>query len=177
VEDYFWRVYCDNYVEMAKSRTYDETLTPERLSACATLRLTHRALLRLFAPFVPYITDEVWHWAYSEDAGMNSFVHKSPWPTLDEFSNIPAPQHANTYDATVAAADAVRKAKADANVSMAAPVQQANFTVVASAVPAVEATLDDIQRMLKIESVTVKAGEVENAMVSVEAVIVPPTEA
>ncbi len=35
---------------------------------------------------------------------------------------------------------------------------------------------DDIQRMLKIESVTVKAGEVENAMVSVETVIVPPTE-
>jgi hypothetical protein len=55
-------------------------------------------------------------------------------------------------------------------------VQQANFTVVAGAVAAVEATLDDIQRMLKIESVTVKAGEVENALVSVETVIVPPTE-
>jgi len=176
VEDYFWRVYCDNYVEMAKSRTYDETLTPERLSACATLRLTHRALVRLFAPFVPYITDEVWHWAYSEDAGMNGFVHKSPWPTLDEFSAIPAPKAANTYDATVAAADAVRKAKADANVSMAAPVQKAAFTVVPDAVTAVEATLDDIQRMLKIEAVTVSAGEVENAMVSVETVIVPPTE-
>jgi len=45
---------------------------------------------------------------------------------------------------------------------------------VASAVAAVEATLDDIQRMLKIEAVSVSAGEVENALVSVDTVIVPP---
>ena len=48
--------------------------------------------------------------------------------------------------------------------------------MVADAVAAVEATLDDIQRMLKIESVTVKAGEVENALVSVETTIHPPAE-
>ena len=169
VEDYFWRVYCDNYLEMAKQRTYDEELTAGRLSACATLRLTHRALVRMLAPFVPYITEEVWSWTYSEDAGMANVIHKSPWPTLEEFAAIPAPAHANSYDVAVAAADAVRKTKADANVSMAAPVQMAAFTVVEMALPALEATLEDIKRMLKIEAATVTVGAVENALVSAEA--------
>lgn len=66
-------------------------------------------------------------------------------------------------------------AAAGANVNMAAPVQKANLTVVAGAVAVVKATLDDIQRMLKIEVVFVMADEVENALVSVAAVIVPPT--
>ena len=85
VEDYFWRVFCDNYLELAKQRTYDEGLTPGRLSACTTLRLVHRAIIRLLAPFTPYIAEEVWNWAYAEDAGMANTVHRSPWPTLAEF--------------------------------------------------------------------------------------------
>jgi len=173
VEDYFWRVYCDNYLELAKQRTYDEELTPERLSACTTLRIVHRALIRLLAPFTPYITEEVWNWAYAGDEGMQNTVHRSPWPSLDELAAIPAPAHADSYNVAVAAADVVRKAKADANVSMAAPVQLAAFTVVEKAKPALEATLEDIQRMLKIEAATVSAGAVENALVSAETTMAP----
>lgn len=177
VEDYFWRVYCDNYLELAKQRTYDEELTPERLSACATLRLVHRALVRMLAPFVPYITEEVWSWTYADDADMVPVIHKSPWPALDEFAAVEAPAHADSYDVAVAAADAVRKTKADANVSMAAPVQLAAFTVVEKAQPALEATLEDVRRMLKIETTTVTVGAVENALVSAEATMAPVAEA
>jgi len=172
-EGYFWSVYCDNYLEMAKQRTYDEELTAGRLSACATLRLVHRALVRMMAPFIPYITEEVWGWAYADDADMAKSIHKSPWPTLDEFAAVEAPEHATSYDATVAVVDAIRRAKADAAVSMAAPVESAKITVAAGNVAAVEATLDDIQRMLKIEAATVAAGEVENGLASVETVLAP----
>ncbi|MBX3177645.1 MAG: valine--tRNA ligase [Candidatus Hydrogenedentes bacterium] len=177
VEDYFWRVFCDNYLELAKQRTYDEGLTPGRLSACTTLRLVHRALIRLLAPFTPYITEEVWSWAYAGDAGMANTVHRSPWPSLAEFEGVPAPAHADTYNVTIAAADAVRKAKADANVSMAAPVRHVAFTVVEKAQPGLEATLEDIQRMLKIEAATVRVGAVENALASAETRMAPPAEA
>ncbi len=56
---------------------------------------------------------------------------------------------------------------------MAAPVESAKITVAAGNVAAVEATLDDIQRMLKIEAATVAAGEVENGLASVETVLAP----
>ncbi|MCF6287583.1 MAG: class I tRNA ligase family protein, partial [Candidatus Hydrogenedentes bacterium] len=174
VEGYFWSVYCDNYLEMAKPRTYDEELTAERLSACATLRLSHRALVRMMAPFIPYITEEVWGWTYSDDADMAKSVHKSPWPNLDEFAAVAPPEHGVSYDAAVAVVEAVRRAKADASVSMAAPVASAAITTAAATISAIEATLGDIQRMLKIETATVAEGSVENGLVSVVTVLAPP---
>ena len=69
--------------------------------------------------------------------------------------------------------DAIRRAKADAAVSMAAPVESANITVAEGNVTAVESTLEDIQRMLKIETATVVAGDVENGLAAVETVLAP----
>ncbi len=170
-EDFFWRVLCDNYLELAKPRTYDEELTEGRLSACATLRLVHRAVVRLFAPFVPYITEEVWSWVYSKDADMQPSIHKSPWPTEAELAHVPEPRFANAYDATVAVVEAVRKAKADANVSMAAPVESVKITARQDTLDALGTTLEDIRRMLKIEAATLHEGKPEAGVVAVETVV------
>lgn len=166
-EDYFWRVFCDNYLELAKQRTYDEELTPGRLSACAALRLIHRALLRLLAPFVPYITEEVWRWAYAEDKGMHASIHKSPWPSLDELAAVPAPQHDGLYDTAVAVLDVVRKAKAEANISMAAPVRRVEVTGPAAVLDALRPAMSDICLMLKIEDAALQVGEVSEGLVDV----------
>ncbi|MBI1317678.1 MAG: valine--tRNA ligase [Candidatus Hydrogenedens sp.] len=173
-EDFFWRVFCDNYLELAKQRTYDEELTPGRLSACATLRLVHRALIRLFAPFVPYIAEEVWSWVYSNDAGMHSSVHRSPWPTLAEAAAVPAPQHEKLYDATIAVLEEIRKAKAEANISMAAPVERAVVTAAAPVLEAVRLAASDIALMLKVESIDYAEGKVEVGLVSVETILGAP---
>ena len=167
-EDFFWRVFCDNYLELAKPRTYLEELTPERLSACATLRLVHRILVRLLAPFVPYISEEVWHWAYADDADMKASVHHAPWPTLAELETIPAPQHDVTYLATLAVVEAVRKAKADANLSMAAPVAKVTLTAKDGVCTALQTTLDDIKAMLKIEETELVQGDSGEALVLVD---------
>lgn len=151
IEDFFWRTYCDNYLELAKPRTYDEELTAGRLSAGATLRLVHRALLRLLAPFVPYITEEVWSWEYAGDADMASSVHRAPWPNVAEFSAIPAPAKAETYELTLTLLEAIRRAKADAAISMAAPVLDCTVTTPAANAAILAPVLDDIARMLKVE--------------------------
>ena len=169
-EDFFWRVFCDNYLEIAKPRTYDETLTAERLSACATLRLIHRTLVRLLAPFVPYITEEVWQWAYAGDADMHPSVHKSPWPTVAELSTIPEPEVAGVWNASVEAVDLLRKAKADANKSMAAPVRSAKVIVRAESAVALQPALGDISRMLRIAEIGVETGEGEGFIPSVQVV-------
>ncbi len=151
IEAFFWQTFCDNYLELAKPRTYDEELTEGRLSACATLRLVHRALLRLLAPFVPYITEEVWSWEYSGDVGMHPSIHRAPWPKVDELVAIPAPLKAETYELTLALLEAIRRAKADAAVSMAAPVAEVVVTTPAATQVILEPVLDDIARMLKVE--------------------------
>jgi valyl-tRNA synthetase len=168
-EDFFWRTFCDNYLEIAKPRTYDEDLTPERLSAAAALRLMHRAVLRLLAPFIPFLTEEVWRWAYSGDAGMAESVHHSPWPSLDEFAAVAEPAHATLYDDTLAVIDAVRKAKSDANLSIKAPVQKVAARAASDAQQAaLEASRDDVMRMLSIEDYAIARNGTEELAVDVE---------
>ena len=79
-ETFFWDAFADNYIELVKRRARSETDEQRRASAVATLRLALNTLLRLFAPFVPTITDEIWSWTYAQETGYKS-IHQTPWPT------------------------------------------------------------------------------------------------
>ncbi|MGH9108734.1 MAG: valine--tRNA ligase [Acidimicrobiales bacterium] len=73
VEATFWS-FCDDYVELVKSRAYGEAGGGGTASARATLALALSLQLRLLAPFLPFVTEEVWSWW---QAGS---VHRSAWP-------------------------------------------------------------------------------------------------
>ena len=168
-EEFFWRTFCDNYLELAKSRTYEETLTEGRLSAASTLRLLHRTLVRLLAPFLPFLTEDIWGWAYSSDADMNPSIHRSPWPSIQEFASIPAPRNGDTWEATIAVVDAVRKAKADANKSMKAPVKHVGVTAERAIIDSLQCTREDIIGMLHIEAMEYSEGKPETGLAAISA--------
>jgi len=81
VETAFWD-FCDNYLELVKNRAYSGKPEAAR-SACAALEWTLGVFLRLFAPFLPFITEEVWGWSYAGSLKLPS-VHKAPWPDAAE---------------------------------------------------------------------------------------------
>ncbi|MCX8065655.1 MAG: valine--tRNA ligase [Candidatus Hydrogenedentes bacterium] len=123
-EEFFWGTFCDNYLEIVKPRTYKLEVSEDKLSACSALRFIHRVLLRLFAPFLPYITEEIWSWEYSKDEGMHTSIHRSPWPSLVEFEGIQNCKFDKFYELMVQIITPIRKAKTEANISMAAPVKK-----------------------------------------------------
>ena len=69
-ENFFWKLFCDNYLECIKGRVYTESDTLESISAKMTMSMVFRGILCLFAPFVPFVTQVV----YAELFG--DFVHK-----------------------------------------------------------------------------------------------------
>jgi valyl-tRNA synthetase len=83
VENFFWKDFCDNYLEIVKARVYndDPTFSPERQSGIFTLHHILKTLYRLFAPFMPFITDELNAAIFGGDS-----VHKSNmWPNTDDY--------------------------------------------------------------------------------------------
>jgi len=81
---FFWSVYCDRYLEMIKSRfaNPDEHTAEERESTRAALRASFRAILGMFAPFTPFITEHLYQEHYRGEESQPS-LHLTAWPTVD----------------------------------------------------------------------------------------------
>ena len=76
-------------------------------------------MLRLFAPFLPFVTEEVWSW-WREGS-----VHRTAWPTSDERATWPNDRDDAVLAMAAEVLQSIRRAKSDAKVSMKAPVARA----------------------------------------------------
>ncbi|RBY78509.1 valine--tRNA ligase [Blastococcus sp. TF02-09] len=148
-ETFFWS-FCDDYVELVKSRAYGSG--PEAASAQAALAVALEVQLRLFAPVLPFVTEEVWSWW---QAGS---VHRAAWPVG---SDLPATGDPAVVTATAAALAGVRKAKSDAKVSMRADVETATVRAPAAQVPLIEAGRADLVDAGGIATLVVEPGDGE----------------
>ena len=128
-ETFFWGHFTDNYIELVKRRARSEDDAAGRASALAGLRLGLSVLLRLFAPILPTIVEEVWSWSFAEETGHRS-VHRAPWPSAEELA-LPAPDHADSFGIAADAIGAIRRARTAAALGMGKPL--ASVVLAASA--------------------------------------------
>ena len=142
-ESFFWTHFTDTFIELAKVRARDESDPAGRGSAVATLRLGLDVLLRLLAPYLPYITEEVWSWVFAEEKDQAT-VHRAPWPAADDFNGVDAPADADSFDRAVACWAAVNKAKADAEVSVGREVEHLTLAAHPETLARLEPVLADV---------------------------------
>ena len=152
-ETFFWN-FCDNYLELVKDRAYGEQPVPGTSSARAALRIALSAIIRLFAPILPFVTEEAWSW-WNEGS-----VHRAAWPTVAELgaaSGLRDAVAAGDRAVLAVASDviaAIRKAKSEAKVSMrteVSSVQVAGPAELLDRVSLAEGDLRAAGRTTKIE--------------------------
>ncbi len=135
-EEFFWP-FCDDYLELVKGRAYADD-APGSRSARATLAVALETLLKLFAPFLPYVTEEVWSW-WQEGS-----IHRSAWPNSNELRrDLPDRDGLLTHAGAILSL--IRKAKTDAQTSMKAPLATVTVRAPADTIEAISLVADDLR--------------------------------
>jgi len=137
-EAFFWW-FCDDYVELVKTRAYGET--QDSSSARVSLRRALSVLQRLLAPMLPFATEEVWSWWQSGS------IHRTNWPTSNEtLAGCTANKDGLAeLDAIYVVLAAVRRAKTEAKVSQRAEVAKLNVTSDAKTLNVIRTNIDDLR--------------------------------
>jgi valyl-tRNA synthetase len=117
-ERFFWD-FCDDYLELVKSRRYGDFTVEGAASANSAMLVALSTMLRLFAPFLPFVTEEVWSW------WQPGSVHRANWPTPAEVVESIGDEDGSAVEVFTVTREAlgeVRRAKALQKKSIKVPV-------------------------------------------------------
>jgi len=141
-EAFFWW-FCDDYVELVKQRAYqgEGVSAADAASARAALHRALSVMQRLFAPLVPFVSEEVWRWWHETS------VHSAAWPTRSDClaGCVSLDDHDAQLDAVCTVLGAVRRAKTEAKMSQRAQVSSLEVSGPDLAVTAVRDALSDLR--------------------------------
>ena len=148
-ETFFW-FFCDNYLELVKSRRYGDLGPEGAASANAAMLVAVDVFLRLFAPFLPFVTEEVWSWWRQES------VHRAAWPTAEEILRLPGEADDRAAAALEFGAQVlseVRKRKSEAQRPLKAPVARAAVKDTAERIALLDSVRADVSAAGFIQSI------------------------
>ena len=157
VERFFWSGYTDNYLELVKVRARSETDAAGRSSAVGAAQQGLSVLLRLFAPYLPYVTEEAWSWGFAEATGHRS-IHRAPWPRADELSvGQPGAEAGRVFDLACAFLDAVRRGKSAAGGTVGRPLAALRVAAHPASVALLRPCLADLRAAARAEGELLEA--------------------
>jgi valyl-tRNA synthetase len=146
-ERFFWS-FCDDHIELVKERAYAGDA-----SARAGLRTALSVLLRLFAPVLPFVTEEVWSW------WRTGSVHRASWPEPPVTDGDPA-----LWALTATALGQIRKFKTDRRMSMRSALARAEIRGSAADLGVLAAGLPDLRAAGRVAEVILIRTEADSSV-------------
>jgi valyl-tRNA synthetase len=154
-EALFW-FFCDNYLELVKSRRYGDQGPEAAGSANAALVTALSALLRLFAPFLPFVTEEVWSW------WRPGSIHTAEWPAPDELFDAAGGEDdaaARALELAAAVLGEIRKKKSEEQRPLKTPVARAVIRATDADRTLLSYALPDLKASGLIQALEIEPGD------------------
>ncbi len=159
VESFFWQTFCDNYLEIVKDRIYNpQNYTNDgKKSAQFALFCCLRAVIKMLAPIMPYVTEEIYHLKFADIECCKS-IHISKWPeSKDEYLDENAEK---AGDIAVDIISAVRKHKSGKNVSLKTPIKIMTIECKEETKPLLRPLLNDLKAVTRAEKIEFGHGDI-----------------
>ena len=158
-EDFFWNYFTDNYIELVKNRRFNGS-SVDSLSASTTLILILENVLKLFAPFVPMITDEIWLTMYPDKKS----IHLQRWPQkIDvDLNNISS----HEFEVAKESIASIRKEKTSNEIGLGKEVEKITITVNKEKIEALNQVLGDVQDAARANNLVINSSEENNEIKS-----------
>jgi valyl-tRNA synthetase len=168
-ESFFWR-FCDDYLELVKGRRYGEQGPEAAGSANSALTAALSVMLRLFAPFLVFVTDEVWSW------WQPGSIHQAPWPTsaellsqLADHSEAARQADERAYQWATDLLFEVRKQRSEAKQPLKIPIARVTVKAEAEAVALMPIVEADLKAALRVKAFDLSVGDREVIVAGYEA--------
>ena len=153
IEEFFWNIYCDNYIEIVKTRAYDENALDEKgqTSALLTMQYCLKTLLKLFAPYLPHVAEEIYSCLFADD--INLVTQRNSWPSISEF--ISDDKSEQLGDALVNILEYIRKIKASEKLSVSYPITNLYISPSKSNLD-ISSIIDDLSNVSKSVKISIE---------------------
>ena len=166
IENLFWNDFCDNYLEIAKVRCYgtkafkyqDKVLSQEEFNKIekgqqSAIRATYyvfNAILKMFAPFVPAICDEIYSCLYEEEFNMTkSISSRGTWPKVEDFAESHNSLEIGNIAVRVLAE--VRKYKSEKNISIKEVIEE--IFIYTDATKKIDFIVEDLKNVCNVNNI------------------------
>ena len=166
-ETFFW-FFVDNYIELVKSRTYGRRGDSARDSGRTALCMAIETLLKLFAPHIPFVTEEIWSWW---QAGS---IHRAAWPSGDAVRAKAGEIAGETvYEVASEVLREIRRYKSDSNLSLGTPLGRVVVRDTAERLAILRQSLSDVQDAGRIKDLTTISDRLFSVSVKLDSASTP----
>jgi valyl-tRNA synthetase len=151
IDEFFWNDFCDNYLEIVKDRLYKPEVhgISERLSGQYALYNLLLEILKLYAIYVPYITEEIYH-SYYKDLERSNSIHKMQWNMKSDTKNEVILCFGENIKGILSE---VRKYKSERNFSLKEKINMLKISIPENQVDYLQNTLKDIKACTWAENI------------------------
>jgi valyl-tRNA synthetase len=163
IESFFWD-FCDNYVEAAKARKYGDFGPEAAASASTAMRLALSVLVRLLAPYLAFVADEVWSWTNTGS------VHRATWPTAEEIIGVSGKDDSSQRAVlhVTEALNAIRKGKVDQKVSIGTPVREVVYNTTDEALACLRLVERDLKAASRADTLILRASAAPGVQITLK---------